>query len=369
MRDLWITSEAQGSDLIVATHGRSFWILDDISPLRELAGMKAEEAMLFKPAAAIRARRSTYTDTPMPIDEPEGENPPEGAIIDYSLPTGITGAVVLEVLDSAGKVVRKYASTDAPYATPEELAKQLIPLYWIKMPKALPATPGMHRWVWDLRYTTPTATHYEYPISAVPHRTPRTPQGPLALPGRYTVRLTAGGKTLTAPLTVKLDPRVKITPAELAALFQAESRLAGMTSSSAEAALEAHSLREQIAKLASSATGGVKDSLAACDKQLAELLDGKKDPAGKETTPGIDDVSGEAAGLYTQVGQSDAAPTAAQLKAAAHADEETEESLRAWKQWKDASLPNLNQQLQAAHLSELHPEQRPEAMPESGDED
>ena len=405
MRDLWITSEAQGSDLIVATHGRSFWILDDISPLRELQNLSSitsggksafppsATTVLFKPAPAIRVRRSTYTDTPLPIDEPAGENPPDGAIIDYSLPTSTTGPVTLEILDSAGKLVRKYASTDVPYATPVALAKQLIPLYWIKMPQSLPATPGMHRWVWDLRSTTPTATNYEYPISAVPHRTPRTPQGPLALPGTYTVRLTAGGQTLTAALTVKMDPHVKTTPADLAAMHAAEAKLAAMTSTSAEAALEAHSLREQIAKLSPTAPATLKSSLEASDKQLAELIEGKKDgetaskpasnPAGPkpgksegnrsstgvETVPGLDDISGEAAGLYAQVGQSDAAPTAAQLKATAHADEESEESLRAWKRWKKSSLPALNQQLQAAHLSELRPEQRPEFMPESGDED
>src|SRR6202043_2839565 len=120
-----------------------------------------------------------------------------------------------EILDAGGAVVRKYASTDAPYATNEELAKQLIPMHWLRMPRTLPGGAGMHRWVWDLRYTTPTATRYEYPISAVPHDTPRTPQGTLALPGTYTLRLTANGKSLTASLTIKMDPRVKASSAEL----------------------------------------------------------------------------------------------------------------------------------------------------------
>ena len=369
MRDLAIVHTDTADDLVVATHGRSFWILDGISTIRQYADLKADAPTLFKPSTAVRARRSTYTDTPLPIDEPTGENPPDGAIIDYALPAGTSGDVTLEILDAAGKLVRKYASTDAPYATPEQLSKQLIPLYWIKMPQSLPATPGMHHWVWDLRYTTPTATNYEYPISAVPHRTPRTPEGPLALPGTYTVRLTADGKTLTASLTVKMDPRVKISQMELSSLFTAESKLAGITTSSAEAALEAHSLREQIAKLSASAAAPLKSSLETSDKQLSDLLDGSKDTTGKQEAPGLDDVSGEAAGLYTQVGQADAAPTAAQLKAIAHADEESEQSLHAWNHWKAASLPAVNQQLQAAHLSELKPEQRPEFMPESGDED
>ncbi len=365
MRDLWIN----GNDLIVATHGRSFWILDDISPLRQLASFNADAVTLFKPGMAYRVRRSTNSDTPLPIDEPQGENPPDGAVIDYSLPASFSGTVTLEILDSTGKLVRKYASTDAPYATPAELAKQLIPLYWLKMPETLPASAGMHRWVWDLRATTPTATHYEYPISAVPHRTQRTPQGPLVLPGTYTVRLTAGGKVLTAPLAVKMDPRVKASPADLLVLHTAESKLAALTSSSAEAALEAHSLREQIAKLEKDAPDALKASLDASDRQLQALLDGKPKSPTSEEVPGLDDVSGEDAGLYGQVGQVDAAPTVAQQKAAAHASEETEETLRGWNKWKEGALPKLNSQLTAAHLSQLNLQQKPETMPEGGDED
>jgi hypothetical protein len=277
--------------------------------------------------------------------------------------------VTLEILDSSGKLVRKYASTDVPYATPGELAKQLIPLYWLKMPQTLPASAGTHRWVWDLRATTPTATRYAYPISAVPHRTPRTPQGPLALPGTYTVRLTAGGKVLTAPLVIKMDPRVKASAVDLLALHTAESKLAALTSSSAEAALQAHSLREQIAKLAKDAPAAVKASLDESDKQLAALLAGKEKPAASAEVAGLDDVSGEDGELYEQVGQVDAAPTAAQQKAAAHAAEETEEALRSWNRWKDGSLPKLNSQLTAAHLPQLNLQQRPETMPEGGDED
>jgi hypothetical protein len=249
------------------------------------------------------------------------------------------------------------------------LAKQLIPLYWLKMPETLPATVGMHRWVWDLRAATPASTRYEYPISAVPHRTPRTPQGPLALPGTYTVRLIAGDKVLSAPLVIKMDPRVKVPPADLVALHTAESKLSELTSSSAEAALEAHSLREQIAKLAKDAPPELEASLGESDKELQVLLDGKEKSPASEEVPGLDDISGEDSGLYMQIGQVDAAPTVAQRKAAAHASEETEEVLRGWNKWKEGSLPKLNSQLTAAHLSQLNLEQRPETMPESGDED
>jgi hypothetical protein len=166
-----------------------------------------------------------------------------------------------------------------------------------------------------------------------------------------------------------MDPRVKASPADLIALHTAESKLAALTSSSAEAALEAHSLREQIARLMKDAPGALKESLELSDKQLQALIDGKPKSATTEEAPGLDDVSGEDSGLYAQVGQVDAAPTVAQQKAAAHAGDETEEALRRWNKWKEGSLPKLNSQLTAAHLLQLNLQQSPESMPESGDED
>ena len=396
MRDLWIggnggiNGNGEDDDLIVATHGRGFWILDGIAPLRQLADMKPDTAALFKPGDAYRIRRSTNTDTPLPIDEPAGENPPDGALIDYALPASTAGPVTLEVLDSAGKVLRRFSSEDKPYATPGELAKQLIPLYWLAPQQSLPATPGLHRWVWDLRATTPIATDYEYPISAVPHRTPRTPQGPLVVPGRYNLRLTANGQTLTSTLTVKMDPRVKITSAELAALNSCETKLAAMVASSSEADLEAHSIREQIGKLSATASPDSKASLEQADKAFAGILDGTeatsaaksampkpgaptkpglKSPPSPEPHPGLDDLAGESAGLYAQIGQSDAAPTAAQVKSLNHTSEELTEVLARWKLLKSTSLPPLNQKLQGANLPTIDPEHHPKDMPQSGDQD
>jgi photosystem II stability/assembly factor-like uncharacterized protein len=366
MRDLLI----KDNDLIVATHGRSFWVLDDISPLRQQADLKADSTpFLFKPSNAYRVRRSTNPDTPIPIDEPAGENPPDGAVIDYALPQGVTGPVTLEILDSAGKVVRKYASTDAPEATMEELSKQLIPLYWLRKPTTLPATPGMHRWVWDLHDTTPTATSYEYPISAVPHQTPRTPQGPLALPGTYTVRLTAADKVLSAPLTIKIDPRVHATVADLQSMFAQQLKLAAMVSKSASASLQVHSALEQLSAISKKVEPPLKDAVEKLDKELDDLLNGQKKPGGGEQSPGLDDVAGGSAGLYEQVGMADAAPTAVQVKATEHASEELTEVLKRWQQSKESSIPALNRQLEAAHFPPLNLEQKPQTMPEGGDED
>jgi hypothetical protein len=368
MRDLWI----KDNDLIVATHGRSFWILDDISALRQLDSMK-RGAYLFKPGDAYRVRRSNYTDTPLPIDEPAGENPPDGATIDYYLPDSTSGPVTLEILDAKGKFVRKYASTDALYATHEQLSKQLIPLYWIKMPQTLSAGAGTHRWIWDLRYTTPTATSYEYPISAVPHETPRVPQGPLALPGTYQVRLTADGNVLTEMLTIKMDPRVDATPDDLEKLFALESKLAASVNNSSEAALEAHSIREQVDKLSKSTAppvpAPIKEELEKLDKQLDSLLDGVEKSANAGAAHGLDGLAGETSSLYGQVGQADAAPTSVQEQASTRTISELSKVLPAWQQIEASSIPDLNRLLQAAHLPLLSLDQKPDAMPNSGDED
>ncbi len=214
-------------DLIVATHGRAFWILDDITPLREAtASLAAADAHLFTPAPAYRVQRDTYTDTPLPPDEPTAANPPDGAIIDYYLGHAASAPVTLEILDAHGQLVRKFSSADKPDVTEAELKKQLIPLYWLRPFRSLSADAGMHRWVWDLHYPAPDSTRHDYPISAIPGDTPRYPLGPTALPGSYTARLTANGKSYTANFTVKMDPRVKTSAAGLDRKFQLETRLA-----------------------------------------------------------------------------------------------------------------------------------------------
>ena len=192
MRDLAVKDD----DLIVATHGRGFWVLDDIAALRQIDGAVADAAaFLFRPAEAVKLPEPSEQGTPLPKDEPSAENPPNGAIIDYYLKAAPAGTVSLEILDASGTVVRRFASDDRPAPRdPNTLAVQLV---WAPQGEALPATAGMHRWVWDLRGT------------ATGGGRGRGGRGGAASvqPGRYTVRLTAGGKTLTEPLIVKRDPR------------------------------------------------------------------------------------------------------------------------------------------------------------------
>src|SRR6185312_4694253 len=224
MRDLAIHDD----DLVLGTHGRSIWILDDISPLRQMTAALVREPTLLHPASAYRVARSTWTDTPIPPDEPLGANPPAGAVIDYFLPRDAQGVITLDVLDSKGELVRRFRSDDPPDISAEELARELIPQYWIAMPRALPKTAGMHRWVWDLRYPAPTSTTRGFPISAVPHATPRLPLGPLAVPGNYRIRLTVDGRHLEQPLALEPDPRVHATLADLQQQFELAATVAGL---------------------------------------------------------------------------------------------------------------------------------------------
>lgn len=362
MRDLLVKDD----DLIVATHGRSFWVLDDVSPLRQLAATsEREKPRLFTPAAAWRVRRNTNTDTPLPADEPAGENPPDGAIVDYDLPHDVLGSVTLEVLDSQGNLLRKYTADDPVTPTAKELRTGLIPSYWPLHQGPLPKTAGMHRWVWDLRSTAPTATHYEYPIAAVPRRTPLTPQGPLVVPGVYTVRLTVDGKSETAPITVKMDPRVHMSQAELESLHAAQATMAASLDAIAKADLEAHSVLEQ-AKADQDQPRAAQ--LAPFHMALRVILEGTGSSATRRL-PGIDEVAAEATQLYAELERADAVPTGALLAAASHVQAEGKEVLPGWEDFKRNQIPEINRQLQRDHHPAIQPNKQPREMPESGDED
>jgi photosystem II stability/assembly factor-like uncharacterized protein len=218
IRDLVI----KDNDLVVATHGRSFWIMDDISPLRQMRATLGASAQLFRPATAIRWRWVRWPDTPFPPDEPAGENPPDGAIIDYQLPSNVR-SVSLEILDSTGSVVRRFSSDD-----PRErmLDSTNVPSYWIRPEQRLETAAGMHRFVWDLHYPYPKNVELSYPISAVPFNTVKEPRGPWVLPGRYTVRLVAdGGAAMTAPLMVRMDPRITTSRAGVVQQFTLSMQL------------------------------------------------------------------------------------------------------------------------------------------------
>jgi photosystem II stability/assembly factor-like uncharacterized protein len=365
MRDLWIYE----NDLIVATHGRSFWILDDIAPLRELANAASGGMRLFTPAPAFRIQRDTNTDTPLPPDEPAGENPPDGALIDYYLPHAASGPVTLEILDGHGQVVRKYSSTDHPPVAEEDLKKQLIPLYWLKPFQALSAQGGMHRWVWDLHYAAPVSTHHEYPIAAIPGDTPRLPLGPTALPGNYTVRLTADGKSYKAALVIKMDPRVKTSADGLEKKFEAETQLASSLSVSSEAMLQAGLIRQVLDKLVQQSSGWVHAPLLAFQEKLSNVLGAAGGPAPGANEVTLSRVNGQLGVLYGQVWMVDAEPTSTQVEAIVATEHDAEDVMKRWEALKTSDLPALNRELKQANLPELKIEAAPHQDDSSVDEE
>jgi photosystem II stability/assembly factor-like uncharacterized protein len=265
MRDLYIHE----NDLVVGTHGRSIWILDDFTPLRQLAGAAARRGThLFRPALAYRVRWNQYTDTPLPPDEPAGKNPPDGAVIDYYLASRVAGAVTLEVRDARGRLVRRFSSADS---VPKDSGLN-IPDYWIRPPQQLSREAGMHRFVWDLHYPPPAALSHSYPISAVYKDTWREPRGPVALPGRYTVRLRAAGRSLTQPLTIRMDPRVKTPAAGLARQFALATRLSAAMKRDYDAVQALRAMRARMTMLPDSPAARL-DSLTRLNGALASLLD------------------------------------------------------------------------------------------------
>jgi hypothetical protein len=205
IRDLVIKDD----DLVVGTHGRSFWILDNITPLRQMKKDIAAQSILYKPQTTLRIRWSMNPDTPLPQEEPGGQNPPDGAVIDYYLKEK-SSDVTLEILNTEGKVIRKYSSGDKPYKIPE----LNIPLYWIRPQQLLSNEAGHHRFLWDMHYT-PLDLDVSFPMSAIYQNTAPNPTSPWVMPGEYTARLTVNGQAQTQKFTVKMDPRVTTTSGQL----------------------------------------------------------------------------------------------------------------------------------------------------------
>ncbi len=363
MRDLVI----QGQDLIVATHGRSFWILDDIGPLRDFARNGLDkEAALLKPSPAVRVRRSTGTDTPIPPDEPTGRNPPDGAVIDYYLPQAVKGAVGIEILDSSGTVVRRASSTDPEGFGQEERERELIPAYWIRQPKPLSAAPGLHRFVWDLHYRAPRTAKHSFPISAVPFDTPQEPSGPFAIPGNYRVRLKIGSRQWEQPLSVNPDPRVGIPQQDYAAQLALAQALASALDDSTMKLAQVKSLRKQLALL--KPDPAIAARAKALDAKLTELQESGPMPQDGGAHRGLERVNGDIASLYEQVEGADAAPTQAQ-RAAAEALSREWQSIAAVSAVIRQDLAALNQALAKARLPKLHDDVQAPEEGESTDEE
>ncbi|HXR97245.1 MAG TPA: hypothetical protein VN709_05325 [Terriglobales bacterium] len=339
------------SDLVAGTHGRGFYILDDVTPLRQhAAAVAASSAYLFRPETAVRVRFATNDPTPWPPELPAGENPPPGAILDYYLAAPANGDVKVEILNAAGKVVRHYSSADNPsgpnpaedQAAYNELCKQDptltdcgLPLYWPAPPMRIETTTGMHRIWWDM--------HYD-PIApsgggrgggggaqgAVPHRTYPSVNAPWATPGAYTVRLTVDGKTYSQPLTLKMDPRVHTPLAGLNQLYTLSNEMYALAASTHAAYEEA---RAQIAAASDPALKAKLEALAPAPPARGGGGRGGRggfgapSPAGP---PSLSAASSAALAAAMAMQSADYAPDANEIAACEHARAEANSVLAQW---------------------------------------
>jgi photosystem II stability/assembly factor-like uncharacterized protein len=341
VRDLAIRQ----SDLIAATHGRGFWILDDISPLRQLSPqMGASPFHLFLPRLTYRFRRSTNTDDPLPPEEPQGENPPYGAIVYYWLGSVPTGPVTLEVLDATGKLVRHYLS--AAKTAPPDMNRFPVAPYWAKPPEALGAQPGMHRLVWDLHYAKPDAVAPDFPIAAVPHETPLGPRGPLAAPGRYTVRLTVDGRSQTQSFELRIDPRVKTTQAALEAQLELGLKVTAAMDQSGGTLTAVRALKERLDAIRSRADN---DSAAS---GMIEALEARLDGLA-EGDGGLRQTNMQLGILLDAIEAADVAPTITAQQAWTTANQALQRAMATWRQIRTTDIAMLNRKFEQTRLGPI----------------
>lgn len=352
IRDLVVHQD----DIVVGTHGRSFWILDNITPLRQLTLQVAESpAHLFAPQLSFRNRRNNNTDTPLPPEVPAGQNPPDGVMIDYWLKAKSAGAVTLEIWDAQGKLVRHFSSADPPASLDE---KELnIPVYWIRPQRVLSSEAGMHRFVWDMRYPPPDALEHEYPISAIYRDTPRYPLGPAALPGTYSVKLNLDSQSYSQPLTIRIDPRVKGTTADLEAQFHLEMRITEAMHRDFVALMQVRNLRSRLKEPKQAESQNVKSRAEALDRKAAEL-EGTAGGYGATflTTPvgrGLARLNGGLANLLAAVDSGDAAPTTQAVAMFDQVEQALDEQLERWLQLQRTDVQALNQELKQAGIQAI----------------
>ncbi|MBZ5565215.1 MAG: hypothetical protein LAP13_22690 [Acidobacteriia bacterium] len=340
-------------DLVIATHGRSFWILDDLTPLRQVSDAVAKaEAYLFRPQTALRVRPGTFEGTPLPSEVLQGENPPSGAIIDYYLKSASTEPVTLEILDRAGKSVRRYSSQDKmPKADPIKLR---FTMNWVHPAKPLSAEAGMHRFTWDL--------HYASAVRPSNRRGGRFGMGtgPWAPPGLYTVKLTAEGHTYTQPLTLKKDPRLKTSDADLLKQFEMASRIGAAQGQISAALNEANRLHERLKSLPADAKVPQKvkeaaEALAHKTEQVAGIAPPSNPEFAGVGEPSVDRSSlrflnGAWGELENAVESADVAPTPDAVTAFRNNEQAQRQALEEWDRIKNGELSRLNALLREAGI-------------------
>ena len=308
--------QVHDNDLVISTFGRGLWILDDVTPLREInPQIAATDAHLFAPATAMRVRWENYQDTPYPIETPAGQNPPDGAVLDYYLKMPPAGEMTLTIYDDKGAEVARYSNE----AKPGKYLPANAPSYWFAPEDTLPKGSGVNRCVWNLRYPPPPSLPYgyggklleytEYTLAdhAVPGLTPGVqPRGPLVVPGKYTAELKVGGQTLRQPLSVVLDPRVHASPADLADQLDLAQRISRGMKASSDAYRQVANLRKALTErtdvLKQSESKETKDAVAAFEKKIDAIDNGTR------LAPGLGPVNRDFSRIIFSVESADMRP-------------------------------------------------------------
>ena len=353
-----------GDDLIVATQGRSIWVMDQLAPLRQLDASVIRKPMhLFQPGVAMRVRGNQNKDTPLPREEPAGNNPADGAAIDYWLAADARTPVTLRILDSRGAQAAAFSSAD-DHKGP--LADRYFEERWLGIPQRLGISAGAHRFVWNLRTPRPVATAYDYSIAAVDgDETPLLPEGMLVAPGRYTVVLAAGGREARASLEVAADPRVSVDGAAVAAGMALSARNSAAMERQFVANGELAAVQKQLKALSAKhdLPTAVADAVKQATATLSPLLEGK----GERAPLNLSAIGGQLTALETDLEGSDAMPTAQQADVQAEYAARLDRAIAAWTQFKLADLPRLDAALRAAKLAPIAiPDRAHIAAPDPG---
>ena len=353
VRDLAVHDD----DLVIATHGRSFWILDDISPLRQIAeNVASADVWFYKPARSIRMTSDSFSGTPLPPEEPQAENPPRGAYLDYYLRDAASDEITLEILDARGKTIRRFSSRDKPVPPPTDAP---IAPRWFRKPEQLSEAAGMHRFVWDLRYGR-TGQTMEFDEDEGAQRW----LGPLVMPGVYKARLTVNGRASVQPLEVAMDPRSRVTTAELAEQFQWAQRVFDEMVTARKTTAELRAIQSQLEKDKAQLTDGRKpvlDAITAADTKAGDILTGGAHGSGEG-------MEAAARNLTTALGaleSADRTPPSQVIALYQETSKTLKERLIDWNTFKENTLPELNQRLRGADLKEIEISQLEEEAEDS----
>ena len=339
------------NDLVISTKGRSFWILDNLAPLRQAdAQIESDNVHLYKSDVAWRTRLGSTNPRALVW---VGQNAPDGAVIDYYLKTKpqADDKITLQILDAKGKVIREYTNKSKREDVQPPEGEEFHP------PVAIPAEAGMNRFVWDLRYERPTLIPGQVWDSA------DTPKGPLALPGTYQVRLIAAGQMHSEPLTVKLDPRVKVAPDALQKEFDLSLKIRDEISLADQTVNEMNSVRGQIDALkkrigSNAQQKPIAEAGDAIEKKMQpideQLWQGKM-KASEEDLNYPDEINDQLKGIAEFMEGSDNAPTAADYAAFQDLSGKVTQLVAQWREIKSKDLAALNEQIRRSNIAPIAP--------------